>query len=551
MTVGGASMESQIVLVDKPDLTGFNPEDEVQWSACGKKLADRNLLISIPCLLCGFAVWMYWGVITVQMLNLDFPYTKAQLFTLTSIAGLSGATLRIPSTFFIRIAGGRNTVFFTTMLLILPAVLTGYFLADKATPLWVFQVLALLCGLGGGNFASSMSNISFFYPKKVQGLSLGLNAGLGNFGVTAMQILVPLSMTFGLPGQASMVLKSASGTMFGKIAAGSTAYIQNAGYVWLVLLIPFTLLALLKMNNIKDENVSPEPGSILIACSKLAGMLLIGLLTASVGVWLMLPAASGGQGSEFSMWLVIPGVIAATVLLLKAIPGKIRSSLDRQYKIFGNVHTWVMTVIYTMTFGSFIGYAAALPLSIQVIFGFSHVAQSDGSFLHNAVNPNAQSALTYAWTGAFIGALMRPFGGWLADRIGGALVTQLVSVVMIGGAFGVSHFLKLAYKSSTPEEFFWPTFAVFLVLFAASGIGNGSTFRTIANVFNKEQTGPVLGWTSALAAYGAFIIPMVIGSQVQNGTPELAFYGFAVFYVLCLVLNWTFYLRPGGSLRNP
>nr|HNH72240.1 MFS transporter [Candidatus Obscuribacter sp.] len=168
------------------DLRGWDPENESLWQAEGKAIANRNLFISIPCLLCAFAVWMYWGVITVQMLNLDFPYTKAQLFTLTSIAGLSGATLRIPSTFFIRIAGGRNTIFFTTLLLLLPAIGTGYFLTDKQTPLWIFQILALLSGIGGGNFASSMSNISFFFPKKVQGLSLGLNAGLGNFGVTTM-----------------------------------------------------------------------------------------------------------------------------------------------------------------------------------------------------------------------------------------------------------------------------------------------------------------------------------------------------------------------------
>ncbi|HNB24008.1 MAG TPA: MFS transporter, partial [Candidatus Melainabacteria bacterium] len=194
------------------DLCGWNPEDQKQWQDKGKNVAFRNLWISVPCLLCGFAVWMYWGVITVQMLNLGFPYSKEQLFTLMSIAGLSGATLRIPSTFLIRMAGGRNTIFFTTLLLILPALGTGLALSDPATPLWVFQILALLSGFGGGNFASSMSNISFFFPKKMQGLSLGLNAGVGNFGVTTMQILVPLSMTFGIAGQQSMVLKAPSGT---------------------------------------------------------------------------------------------------------------------------------------------------------------------------------------------------------------------------------------------------------------------------------------------------------------------------------------------------
>nr|WP_027710169.1 MFS transporter [Zooshikella ganghwensis] len=182
------------------DITHWNPEDTQQWEASAKNIAARNLWISIPSLLCGFAVWLYWGVITVQMLNLGFPIAKAELFTLMAIAGLTGATLRIPSSFFIRLCGGRNTIFFTTALIIIPALGTGMALQDKNTPLWVFQLLALLSGIGGGNFASSMSNISFFFPKKKQGLALGLNAGLGNFGVTTMQIIVPLFMTFGAFG---------------------------------------------------------------------------------------------------------------------------------------------------------------------------------------------------------------------------------------------------------------------------------------------------------------------------------------------------------------
>jgi len=215
------------------DLKEWNVENEEFWEKSGKQIASRNLWISIPSLLVGFAVWLYWGVITVQMLNLGFPFAKSELFTLMAIAGLTGATLRIPSSFFIRLCGGRNTVVFTTALLMIPALGAGIALQNQQTPLWVFQLLALLSGLGGGNFASSMSNISFFYPKKVQGLALGLNAGLGNFGVTTMQILVPLAMTFGLFGAMggdSMILQSTSGTLIGKIPAGSETYIQNAGF---------------------------------------------------------------------------------------------------------------------------------------------------------------------------------------------------------------------------------------------------------------------------------------------------------------------------------
>ncbi len=532
------------------DIQNWNPEDEQEWAATGKSIASRNLWISIPSLLCGFAVWLYWGIITVQMLNLGFPYAKSELFSLMAIAGLAGATLRIPSTFFIRIAGGRNTVFFTTALLMIPAVGTGLALQDMNTPFWQFQLLALLSGIGGGNFASSMSNISFFYPKKQQGLALGLNAGLGNFGVTTMQILVPLSMTFGMFGGASMTLKSASGTLIGKIPAGTETYLQNAGFVWLLFLVPLAIAGWLGMNNIRDEHVSPNIGSPIKSFGVITFMLLIAFFTAGSGLWLMLPEAANGSGFNVPKEIVLLLVVIATVMLLKFIPGEVGGNLKRQYQIFKNKHTWVMTVIYTMTFGSFIGYAATFALAIKVVFGYQHI-EVDGVMTHDMINPNGPSALMYAWMGAFIGALIRPLGGMVADKIGGAKVTQIISIIMLFSALGVAYFLKLAYSSPTPEQYFIPFLLLFLLLFAATGIGNGSTFRTISQVFNKEQAGPVLGWTSAIAAYGAFYIPKVFGEQIKATTPENALYGFAIFYGVCILINWWFYLRKGAEFHNP
>ena len=532
------------------DIKSWNPEDAQEWAASGKSIATRNLWISIPSLLCGFAVWLYWGIITVQMLNLGFPYAKSELFSLMAIAGLAGATLRIPSTFFIRIAGGRNTIFFTTALLMIPAAGAGMALQDMNTPLWQFQLLALLSGLGGGNFASSMSNISFFYPKKQQGLALGLNAGLGNFGVTTMQILVPLSMTFGLFGGNSMTLQTASGTLIGKIPAGTETYLQNAGFVWLLFLIPLAVAGWWGMNNLRDEHVSPNIGNPVTSFGIIIGMLMIALVTAASGLWLMLPEAANGSGFGVPKEIVLLLVVAATVLLLKFIPGDVGQNLSRQYQIFKNKHTWVMTVIYTMTFGSFIGFAATFALAIKVVFGYQHV-EVDGMMTHDLVNPNGPSALMYAWTGAFIGALIRPFGGMLADKMGGAKVTQIISVIMLLSALGVAYYLKLAYSSATPEQYFIPFLLLFLLLFAATGIGNGSTFRTISQVFNKEQAGPVLGWTSAIAAYGAFYIPKVFGEQIKATTPENALYGFAIFYGVCILINWWFYLRKSAEFHNP
>lgn len=532
------------------DLRNWTVEDDAFWHSTGKPIATRNLWISIPSLLCGFAVWLYWGIITVQMINLGFGFEKSQLFTLAAIAGLTGATLRIPSTFFIRIAGGRNTIFFTTALLMIPAIGAGFALSNPDTPLWQFQVLAFLSGIGGGNFSSSMSNISFFYPKKVQGYALGMNAGLGNFGVTTMQIVIPLVMTFGLFGGESRTLVNTSGTLIGKIPAGTETYIQNAGFVWLLALVPLAILGWFGMNNIRDEHVSPDIPGPVGAFATIGGMLLIGFVTAAFGLWLLLPDTVGGSGFMVSKWIVLPVVIALTVLGLKMIPGAVGQNLGRQYRIFGNKHTWAMTVIYTMTFGSFIGYSAALALTIKVVFGFQHL-DVGGVLTHDTVNPNGPSALMFAWMGPFIGALIRPLGGMAADRLGGARVTQWISIVMVASALGVAYFIQAAYASATPEQYFIPFLGLFLILFAATGIGNGSTFRTIAMVFDKEQAGPALGWTAAVAAYGAFIIPKVFGEQLAAGSPEYALYGFAVFYLVCIAINWWFYLRPNAYVKNP
>ncbi len=544
------------------NISKWDVENPDFWESTGKKIANRNLWISIPSLLVGFAVWIMWGIISVQMLNLGFPFSQSELFTLTAIAGLTGATLRIPSTFFIRIAGGRNTIFLTTALLMLPAIGAGIFLQDKSTPLWIFQILAFLSGIGGGNFASSMSNISFFYPKKVQGTSLGLNAGLGNFGVTTMQILVPLVMTFALLGGLSgdpMILENTSGTLIGKIPAGTHAWIQNAGFVWLLFLIPLAFLGWFKMNNIVSEDVTPNPGHPLVAFARISYLLLIGFFAAAAGLYFILPAPTGLSGGSWftdnilkNKWIILPIIISVTVVLMKSLsPGELKNNLKRQYKIFNNRHTWAMTIIYTMTFGSFIGYSAAFPLAIKVIFGFSHVPGPDGTLLHSTVNPNGPSALMFAWMGPFIGALIRPVGGWISDKVGGAKITQLVSMVMIVSALGVAYYMSAAYRSATPEQYFLPFFILFIILFTASGVGNGSTFRTIAVVFNAEQAGPVLGWTSAVAAYGAFIIPKVFGEQITAATPQYALYGFAIFYTGCLALNWWFYMRSNAYVKNP
>ena len=531
------------------DIYEWDVEDEEFWETKGKKIASRNLWISIPSLLVGFSVWLYWSVITVQMLHLGFPFTTAELFTLAAIAGLTGATLRIPSSFLIRIAGGRNTIVFTTALLMIPAAGTGFALMSQDTPLWVFQLMAFLSGIGGGNFASSMSNISFFYPTRKQGLPLGLNAGLATAGVTTMQLLLQLVLTSGIFGCGSLILQTPSGTFDVDSPRCLATRSRNAGFVWLVLLIPLVIIGWFRLDTIRTESVSPDIGSPLRSFASISGMLGLAMIPAAAGLFLILPRPIG-LGLAWAKYPIILLVIFSTVLLLKQLRGAIKPNLERQFKIFGNKHTWIMSIIYTMTFGSFIGYAAGFALAIKVIFGFQHV-MVDGIMTHDMVNPNAPSALMFAWMGPFIGAFIRPLGGWIADKVGGARVTQWVAVTMIASALGVAYFMKQAYRSATPEEYFLPFFLLFLVLFASTGVGNASTFRTIAILFDKEQTGPVLGWTSAVGAYGAFVVPQEFGEQIRNATPEVALYAFAAFYVLCLGLNWWYYLGPKAEIKNP
>ena len=305
------------------DIQSWNPEDEQEWAASGKSIATRNLWISIPSLLCGFAVWLYWGIITVQMLNLGFPYAKSELFSLAAIAGLSGATLRIPSTFFIRIAGGRNTIFFTTALLMIPAL----------APVWRCRTRIHHCGnsscwrccrVSAAATSHHPCPISAFsIPRNSRAWHLGLNAGLGNFGVTTMQILVPLSMTFAMFGGDSMTLQNASGTLIGKIPAGTETYLQNAGFVWLLFLVPLAFAGWFGMNNIRDEHVSPNIGNPLTSFGIITFMLLIAFFTAGSGLWLMLPEAANGSGFNVPKEIVLLLVVIATVGLLKLIPGEV------------------------------------------------------------------------------------------------------------------------------------------------------------------------------------------------------------------------------------
>ncbi|HJN26782.1 MAG TPA: hypothetical protein QF604_02580 [Candidatus Latescibacteria bacterium] len=536
----------------------WDPDDEQFWVEKGRSVAMRNLLVSIPNLLCGFAVWLYWGMVAkfIQRLHFadetlfDFTFMndgnsyggdayRALLFTLPAVAGLAGATLRVPNSFMIAICGGRNVKFMTTTLLMLPAIGAGIALQNPNTSFLVFIILAALAGVGGGAFASSMSNISFFFPKKMQGLSLGLNAGIGNLGVSLMQFLLPWIITFGAFGGFGGDGYQIPGPGGGVVSI----WVQNAGLVWIPILVFFGVAAFFFMDNLPQHKCGSTP----VAIAKYLWLTALGFVGAAVGIVLLL-VPWGGFPVLIKIFILIAVAVIITLAAMRYLtPQETKENLVHQFSIFQDRHTWIMTWLYTMTFGSFIGYANAFPKLIDDVFGVIRVDSSGNALAESILNPNAPPSSSYIWIGAGVGALIRPVGGWLSDKLGGARVTHWDTIVMVGATIGAGWYVSLASHSPNPEQYFMPFLLLFILLFATTGIGNSSTFRMVPMIFSKEMAGPVLGWISAIAAYGAFLIPKIFATQIAAGTPEYALYGFAVYYLSCLVVNWWFYARKGAE----
>jgi NNP family nitrate/nitrite transporter-like MFS transporter len=446
-------------------IADWRPEDDEFWKSEGRAVARRNLWISTYCLMLSFAVWMVWSVVVARLPAIGFDFTTDQLFWLAALPGLSGATLRIFYAFLVPIFGGRLWTTLSTASLLIPAFGIGYAVQSADTPYLIFLVLALLCGLGGGNFASSMANISFFFPKKEKGNALALNAGLGNLGVSVMQFLVPIVVTMSLFG--------ALGGQAQIVSDGTQVWAQNAGFVW----VPLIML-----------------GSV-------------------------------------AAWFGMNDILSA------------KSSFADQAAIFGRLHTWLMCWLYTGTFGTFIGMSAGFPLLAKLVF------------------PEV-NALKYAFVGPLLGAVSRAATGWVSDRYGGARVSFWVFVVQIAAILGMIWFLD--------AQSFFGFFAMVLLLFVASGVGNASTFQMVPGIMRREidrteagapeaerrlqaerESAAVIGFISAIAAYGAFYIPKAYGSSIQlTGAANPALWGFVIFYVSCAALTWFAYSGPRGVLRD-
>jgi len=502
----------------KPKL--WKPEDAAAWEGGQKAVAWRNLAVSVPALLVAFSVWMFWSILAVRMKDAGFPFTPAQLFTLISIAGLAGATLRIPGAFMVALAGGRNTVAVTTGLLIIPALGAGLALRNPATPFSTFAVLATLSGIGGGNFASSMANIPGFFPKRLAGTALGLNGGLGNLGVSVMQLVIP-----------AIIGLSLFGTLPRVTSTGKALYLANGALVWVPVVAVLAVLAWVFMDNLPGQDAEP----VLPAVLRILGLHLLGLAVTAVGVLLLL---------NFQLGLAAQlGVLLLTILLslglLRLLPGRIQGRLAPQFAMFRHPDTWGLTVLYLGTFGSFIGFSGALPLFINVVFG-----RLPGGL----VNTHAPKAMAFAWLGPLVGSLARPLGGWWSDRWKGAHVAQVSFLTMGAGALGVAYCVVRAQGAPAPERFFPPFLGLFLLLFVATGLGNGAVFQMAPHAAAPGLAPATVGWISAIAAYGSFLVPAIFKLQVDAGSPQRALYLFTAFYGVCLVLNGWRYARRTRQL---
>jgi NNP family nitrate/nitrite transporter-like MFS transporter len=457
-------------------LSIWAPEDKAFWKREGEAIARTNLWISVPCLFLAFAIWQMWSVVAVNLPYLGFKFSTNQLFWLAAAPALSGATLRIFYSFMVPVFGGRRWTAVSTASLLIPAIGIGIAIQDTTTTYPTMLILALLCGFGGGNFSSSMANISFFFPKERKGSALGVNAGLGNLGVSTVQFVVPMIIAFsvfgGYGGDSQTIVNPAGET--------KTIWAQNAAFIWVPFIALCAVIAWFKMNDIADA----------------------------------------------------------------------KASFAEQSVIFKRKHNWLMCWLYLGTFGSFIGYAAGFPLLIRSQF------------------PEVL-ALQYAWMGPLVGALSRPFGGWLADKLGGAKVTLWNYVAMVVAVIGVLYFLPNTAGGYAGN--FTGFLLMFMALFVTTGIGNGSTFRMIPVIFLTErqraaqgkgsdaqeqaikdgnrEAAAVLGFSGAIGAYGGFFFPKSYGTSIaMTGSPDAALYCFIGFYITCIAMTWWYYARRNAPM---
>jgi NNP family nitrate/nitrite transporter-like MFS transporter len=438
-------------------LNKWTPEDETFWNNGGSTRAWGTLTITTLALILSFATWFMMSAIAVKLPGIGFKFTKDQLFWLTAMPGLAAGILRMVHTFLLPIYGSRHVITISTFIKLIPVLGLGFAVMDPDTPFWVFMVLAFTAGFGGGDFSSFMPSTSIHFPKRLQGTALGIQAGIGNFGVSVAQFMTPAMLGVATYGAAQVFTKVNPKTK--DVLGTSDIFIQSAAFWYAPLII------------------------------------ILG-----IAAW----------------WYI------------RSIPMK--ASFKEQLDIFSDKHTWFCTITYVMTFGGFSGLAAIFPLLIKTIYG---------DFA------DAPDPLKYAFLGPLIGAGSRVLFGFVADKVGGAVLTTLTGIGLMAGCAWI-----VASGSLTPtgvEQF--PMFLyTMLFLFFITGMGNAATFRQYPIIFghNPRQAAGVIGFTAAVAAFGPFIFSTSVSSVMNaTGNANLFFLCIACFCVLATTVNWWYYQRKG------
>ncbi|MBN9105891.1 MAG: NarK/NasA family nitrate transporter [Propionibacteriaceae bacterium] len=448
-------------------LKSWDPEDEANWNS---KLAWQTLWITTFALTLGFVTWFLPSAIVPKLNLIGYSFSKEQLYWLAALPGLSGGLMRLLWMVLPPIMGTRKMVAATTLLLFFPVLGWGVRSMSPSAPYWELLVLALLAGIGGGAFSGFMPSTSYFFPRKKQGTALGIQAGIGNFGVSLVQLLTPWLIGLGMLwwlGQSQMM------KFPGK--PDREVWYQAASFVWL----PFIL----------------------------------------IGTWIA--------------WQY-----------LKSVP--IKANIRQQFDIFRNQDTWWMTVLYIMTFGTFSGLSAQFGLLMANLYGLGNPA-----IVANGVPVIAgyqvPDIANYVFLGPLVGAGARVLFSPLTDRMGGAIWTLISGIGLVGSIIWTIPSLTPDTSSAAALQagftnFLWGMLAIFLF----AGIGNASTFKQMPMIFERRQAGGVIGWTSAIAAFGPFIFGVALTLM-----PAPVFYWIGVVWgIACVVIIWWRYARPGAPKKS-
>ena len=521
-------------------LTRWEPENEQFWRETGSGIAWRTCGITTFSLIFSFATWFVMSAVVVRLPNIGFKFTTMELFWLAAIPGFASGILRLIHSFFIPVLGTRPVVSIATIIKLIPMVWLGYAVQDMNTTWSTFMIIGFLSGMGGGDFSSYMPSTSIFFPKRLQGIAMGIQAGIGNFGVSVVQFITPWIVGFALVGGAFgapqlftkidvikdvAVTKDASGIVTdivykkAELASAITITKDASGAVTDVVLTetPAT-------KNMHVELKKNDAGAVTDLTLK---------KVIKKDMWV--------QNAAF--WYV-PFLILAfilCILFLRSIDpsalGIKSGGFKKQFEILSTkqralTHTWNCTITYIASFGSFAGYAAAFPMMIKIIYG-----GFDG----------APDPLKFAFFGPLIGGLARAFTGPVFDKWGGSKGMFWCFLGMIAGCLVL--IFGGALTPTSLDQF--PMFVwVMLWIFLMTGIANAATFRQYPIVFaySPSKGAQMLGWTGAWAAFGPFIFTSLIGMSItKTGSAVTFFTGAVIYYAYAFILNWYYYTRKGAE----